>query len=147
MSPNGKKLYATLNGEGNIAKIDVAEKRGVDKVCTGSEPRSMAMAPDGKSLYVVNDGSNKMGKVRTSDMKVIQAVNTTPRPSASPTTRRPRASWCAATPTASWCSTTAEPPHASRGPDQHDVGAPAREDPALHYAGDRVELELETLRV
>ena len=57
MSPNGKKLYATLNGEGNLAKIDVAEKRVVDKVYTGSEPRSMAMAPDGKSLYVVNYGS------------------------------------------------------------------------------------------
>ena len=50
MSPNGKKLYVTLNGEGNIAKIDIADTRVVDKVYTGSEPRSMAMAPDGKSL-------------------------------------------------------------------------------------------------
>src|SRR5665647_1995245 len=69
------------------------------------------------------------------------------RPTASPTTRRRRARGSAATPAASWRSTTAEPPHASRGPDQHDVGAPAREDPALYHAGDGVELDLETLRV
>ena len=52
----------------------------VDKVATGTEPRSMAIAPDGKTLFVVNYDSSTMSMVRTSDMKVIQVVNTNQLP-------------------------------------------------------------------
>ena len=79
MSPDGKHLYTTLNGEGGVARIDLATGRA-KKVATGSQPRSMAMAPDGRSLYVVNYTSNTMSKVRTRDMKVTQVVNTNPAP-------------------------------------------------------------------
>ena len=71
MAGNGKYLYATLNNEGNVAKIDPKTRKVVDKVATGAQPRSMAIAPDGKSLFVVNYDSSTMSKVRTSDMKVI----------------------------------------------------------------------------
>jgi DNA-binding beta-propeller fold protein YncE len=74
MAGNGKYLYATLNGEGAVAKIDPRRRRVVDKVSTGSGPRSMAVAPDGRSLFVVN--SSTMSQVRTGDSKVIQRVGT-----------------------------------------------------------------------
>jgi len=63
-----------------VAKIDPATRKVVDKVYTGAQPRSMAIAPDGKSLYVVNYDSSTMTKVRTSDMKVIQTVSTNALP-------------------------------------------------------------------
>ena len=60
MAGNGKYLYATLNNEGNVAKIDPKTGKVVDKVDTGAQPRSMAIAPDGKSLFVVNYNSSTM---------------------------------------------------------------------------------------
>jgi YVTN family beta-propeller protein len=80
MSPSGRYLYATLNGEGHVAKIDLRSDHVVDKVATGQQPRSMAMATDGRTLYVVNYDSNTMTAVRTRDMKVIQTLSTNARP-------------------------------------------------------------------
>lgn len=52
----------------------------VEKVETGSEPRSMTMSADGKSLYVVNYESSTVTKLRTSDMSVLQTLPTSYHP-------------------------------------------------------------------
>ena len=80
MAGNGKYLYATLNGEGNVAKIDPKTRRSSTRSYTGAEPRSMAIAPDGRSLFVVNYNSSTMTQVRTSDMKVIHSERTNALP-------------------------------------------------------------------
>lgn len=68
LDPGGQYLYATLNGSGQVIKIDLATWRVIGTVATGSAPRSMDIAADGQSLYVVNYSSNTVSKVRTSDM-------------------------------------------------------------------------------
>ena len=72
LSPDGTILYASLNGEGSLAKIDLQSEEVVGKVRTGSGPRSMAISADGTALYVVNYHSNTVSKVRTSDMTELE---------------------------------------------------------------------------
>lgn len=79
LSPDGGTLYATLNGEGVVARIDL-ETGDIDRVSTGSAPRSMEIAADGRSLYVVNYGSHTVSKVRTSDLAVLQTIRVADRP-------------------------------------------------------------------
>jgi YVTN family beta-propeller protein len=80
MSPDGRWLYATINDDGVVDKIDLATRSVVARVFTGRAPRSMAISVDGRSLYVDNYDSNTMSKVRASDMRVLQNVRTNPSP-------------------------------------------------------------------
>jgi YVTN family beta-propeller protein len=77
---SGNYLYASLNAEGNVAKIDLGTGKVLKKVNTGNAPRSTVLSDDAEFLYVVNYNSNTMSKVRTSDMKVVQTVNTQANP-------------------------------------------------------------------
>ena len=52
--PSDRYVFATLNAEGRVAKLDLRTGAVRAKVATGSAPRSMAIAADGRSLYVVN---------------------------------------------------------------------------------------------
>jgi DNA-binding beta-propeller fold protein YncE len=56
--------------------VDIAKKRVVDRVRTGTEPRTIVLAPDGRSLYVVNYVSQTLVKVRTKDMAILQRFKT-----------------------------------------------------------------------
>ncbi len=66
IAPTGEYLYASLNGEGSIAKIHLSTNKVVSKVRTGNAPRSMVLSNNGEFLYVVNYSSNTVSKVRTS---------------------------------------------------------------------------------
>jgi YVTN family beta-propeller protein len=76
IDPTGRYLYASLDQGGQVVKISIALRRVVDRVATGSHPRTIVLAPDGRSLYVVNYESRTLTKVRTSDMVVIQRLVT-----------------------------------------------------------------------
>ena len=76
IDPTGRYLYASLNTRGQVVKIDLRLRRIVNRVTTGSNPRTIALAPDGRSLYVVNYESQTVAKVRTKDMLVIQRLRT-----------------------------------------------------------------------
>ena len=80
LSPDDSTLYATLNGEGRVIKIDLATGEVVERVRTGDAPRSMAMSTDGEVLYVVNYVSDTMSKVLTSTMEEIQELRTADKP-------------------------------------------------------------------
>ena len=68
LGPAGHFLYATLNGEGRVAKVDLHTGEVVAKVATGSAAAQHGDRDDGRVLYVVNYESNTVSKVRTSDM-------------------------------------------------------------------------------
>ena len=70
----GRYLYASLNKGGGVVKIDIRQRRVVDRVRTGVNPRTIVLAPDGRSLYVVNYESQTVAKVRTRDMVVLQRL-------------------------------------------------------------------------
>lgn len=80
LSPDGKTLYATLNGEDAVVAVDLDSGRVVRRVRTGQAPRSMDISADGTALYVVNYRSHTVSKIRTSDFTILQEFDTTPRP-------------------------------------------------------------------
>jgi YVTN family beta-propeller protein len=80
LSPDGRWLYATLNGAGRVVKIDTRSGGIATSVATGTEPRSMAISTDGQSLYVVNYESSSVSKLRASDLSVLQTVATAQHP-------------------------------------------------------------------
>lgn len=74
LSPDNSTLYATLNSSGRVVAFDLATKKVMKSVKTGSASRSLDIASDGSALYVVNYTSDTVSKVRTSDFKVIQKI-------------------------------------------------------------------------
>ena len=80
LSPDNKFLYATLNGEGRVIKIDLETNEVIERVSTGAAPRSMAMSTDGSTLYVVNYNSDTMSKVLTETMEEVQEIRTADKP-------------------------------------------------------------------
>ena len=79
LGPDDRDLYATLNHEGVVARLDL-ETGEVARVATGEAPRSMALAADGGALYVVNYHSDTVSKVATADMTVAQTLEVAEKP-------------------------------------------------------------------
>jgi YVTN family beta-propeller protein len=80
LSPDDKYLYATLNGEGLVIKIDLETREVIEKVRTGDAPRSMAISEDGTALYIVNYDSDTVSKVLTETMEEVQELRTADKP-------------------------------------------------------------------
>ena len=74
LSPDGTRLYATLNISGKVIAWDLVKNKAIKTVSTGKAARSLAISTDGSTLFAVNFGSGTLSKVRTSDMKVIQNI-------------------------------------------------------------------------
>ena len=74
LSPDGSRLYATLNISGKVIAWDLVKNKAIKTVSTGKAARSLAISTDGSTLFAVNFGSGTLSKVRTSDMKVVQNI-------------------------------------------------------------------------
>ena len=74
LSPDNSILYATLNSSGRVVAFDLAAKKVMKSVKTGSASRSLDISSDGTALYVVNFTSDTVSKVRSSDLKVLQKI-------------------------------------------------------------------------
>jgi DNA-binding beta-propeller fold protein YncE len=59
LSPDGKILYASVGGDGVIAKIDLAAGKIVSKIETGGDPHAILISPDGRRGYVTVRGKPK----------------------------------------------------------------------------------------
>jgi YVTN family beta-propeller protein len=75
LSPDNSMLYATLNSSGRVVAMNLATKKVVRSVRTGSTSRSLDISADGTALYVVNYTSDTVSKVRSSDFKILQKIN------------------------------------------------------------------------
>ena len=80
LSPDDQWLYATLNGDGKVVKIDADTGEVVESVRTGDAPRSMAMSGDGSVLYIVNYFSDSLSKVVTDSFEEVQEIPTADKP-------------------------------------------------------------------
>jgi YVTN family beta-propeller protein len=74
ISPDGSKLYVTMNISGKVQAWDLATNKTIKSVKTGEAARSLDISSDGSALFVVNFKSDTLSKVRASDMKVLQTV-------------------------------------------------------------------------
>ena len=80
LSPDGSKLYATLNLAGKVIGWDLEKGKVIKSVKTGQAARSLAISHDGTALYVVNFSSGTMSKVATQGMKLLQTVKVCSEP-------------------------------------------------------------------
>jgi YVTN family beta-propeller protein len=74
LSPDGSKLYVTMNISGKVQAWDLNTNKTIKSVKTGEAARSLDISSDGSALFVVNFKSDTISKVRTSDMKVLQTI-------------------------------------------------------------------------
>ena len=74
ISPDGSKLYVTMNVSGRVQAWDLVAGKSIKSVKTGLAARSLDISSDGSALFVVNFNSDTVSKVRTSDMKVLQTI-------------------------------------------------------------------------
>jgi YVTN family beta-propeller protein len=74
ISPDGTKLYVTMNVSGKVQAWDLQANKTIKSVKTGEAARSLDISSDGSALFVVNFNSDTVSKVRTSDMKVLQTI-------------------------------------------------------------------------
>jgi len=74
ISPDGTRLYVTMNVSGKVQAWDLLENKTIKSVKTGEAARSLDISSDGSALFVVNFNSDTISKVRTSDMKVLQTI-------------------------------------------------------------------------
>ena len=77
MDPTGQFLYATLNGDGQVIKIDLTTDAVVARVTTGQAPRSMAIAPDGRRSTSSTTTRATSPSSTPSDMHILQTVRPT----------------------------------------------------------------------
>lgn len=74
ISPDGTKLYVTMNLSGKVQAWDLVANKTIKSVKTGEAARSLDISSDGSALFVVNFNSGTVSKVRASDMKVLQTI-------------------------------------------------------------------------
>jgi YVTN family beta-propeller protein len=74
LSPDGTKLYVTMNVSGRVQAWDLVVGKSIKSVKTGLAARSLDISSDGSALFVVNFNSDTVSKVRSSDMKVLQTL-------------------------------------------------------------------------
>lgn len=58
-APDGRFVYASLNGEDAVAKVDVERRRLVGKVKVGNGPIQTFVTPDNRFLLVANQGDER----------------------------------------------------------------------------------------
>jgi len=80
LSPDGSRLYATLNGSGKVVSWDLISNKFISSVRTGNAARSLAISSDGSAVFAVNFLSGTVSKIRTSDMKVTQTIKVCSEP-------------------------------------------------------------------
>ncbi|MDP3743030.1 MAG: beta-propeller fold lactonase family protein [Methylotenera sp.] len=74
VSHDGRRVYISNGGDGNVSVIDTATNTVIATVAVGQRPWNMALTPDGKKLYVANGRSNSVSVIDTTDNKHITDI-------------------------------------------------------------------------
>jgi len=63
VSPDGKSVFVSLWGDGEVAVVDAKSFEVIDRYLTDDHPNAMALSPDGKLLYVANGNGNTLSVI------------------------------------------------------------------------------------
>lgn len=78
LDPEGTHAYVTLQGTGEVMKIDVGNREIVQSVSVGRSPRGIAVTPDGARLFITQfispEDHGIVRKIHTTDMTVEKEV-------------------------------------------------------------------------
>lgn len=72
-------LYASLNGEGNVCRIDLTTYQ-MKKIAVGKAPRSMALSAKKNKLFVNCYGESKVSVIDLSKFKLESEIKTSSHP-------------------------------------------------------------------
>jgi DNA-binding beta-propeller fold protein YncE len=70
IAPDGQRAYVALSASGEIAVLDIADRKLVGKIAVGRWPRYPAISPDGKTLAVGVSGSGGVAVVDLAEGKL-----------------------------------------------------------------------------
>ena len=74
VTPDGRKVYVSSDGDSSVSVIDTASDRVVATVDVGPNPHGLAMAPDGKLVLVSAWGANQAVFMDTATDRVVGRV-------------------------------------------------------------------------
>jgi YVTN family beta-propeller protein len=74
VTPDGKHVYVTNEGDGTVSVIDTASNTVMTTVAVGASTEGVAVTPDGKHAYVANLGSNNVSVIETAGNTVAATV-------------------------------------------------------------------------
>jgi len=74
VTPDGKYVYVTDHGSGNVDVIDTATNSVVATVPVGAAPYDIAITPDGKHAYVADSGSGNVDVIDTATNTVTATI-------------------------------------------------------------------------
>ena len=74
VTPDGRKVYVSSDGDSSVSVIDTASDRVVATVDVGASPHGLAMAPDGKLVLVSAWGTNQAVFLDTATDRVVGRV-------------------------------------------------------------------------
>jgi YVTN family beta-propeller protein len=74
MHPDGKRLYLTNGGAGNVMVIDTATDSVTATIPVGQRPWTMALTRDGAKLYVANGRSDSVSVIDTAKNTRIKDI-------------------------------------------------------------------------
>ena len=80
ISPDGKYLYISLEDDGALGVLDIAEKEMIKIIEVGQEPEGVLANPDGKSVYVTSEVANTVHVIDTATWKVTANIKVGKRP-------------------------------------------------------------------
>ena len=80
VSPDGKYLYISLEDDGALGVLDMAEKEMIKTIAVGEEPEGVLASPDGKFVYVTSEVANTVHVIDTSTWKVTANIKVGKRP-------------------------------------------------------------------
>ena len=74
ISPQGKQLYITAQGEDVLIVVDLESKEVESLIPVGDRPHSVVVSEDGKTGYVSNQWSNSLSVINLVDKIVIDTI-------------------------------------------------------------------------
>jgi YVTN family beta-propeller protein len=74
MHPDGKRVYVSNGGDGNVMVIDTVADQVMATIPVGQRPWNMAITRDGAKLYVANGRSNSVSVIDTARNAVIKEI-------------------------------------------------------------------------
>ncbi len=80
VSPDGKYLYISLEDDGALGVLDIAEKKMIKTIEVGEEPEGVLASLDGKTVFVTSEVANMVHVIDTSTWKVSNNIKVGKRP-------------------------------------------------------------------
>lgn len=74
LSKDGKTLWVSCRGSGEVRVVDLAAGRVVDSIQVGTHPLVLQITPDGGQIWVPNQGSNSLSIIDVASRKVTATI-------------------------------------------------------------------------